>query len=337
MMPLRRLFLAMALLVASLCSASGHALEPGFLDIRQVAPESFRVFWRKPDVNGAPMAIDAVLPETCAPNIGPDPRHDGAAWVAAWVSTCPGGISGQVVEIDGLESQRTDVLLRLEFLDGGAGSHRLTPDVTTYTIPETPSTREVFSSYFQLGFDHILQGLDHLLFVFALLMLIRDPWRLVGAVTAFTVAHSITLALATLGLLSVPGPPVEATIALSIVFLAVEILKQEEGQQRLSQRFPWIASFAFGLLHGLGFAGALSEIGLPAGDIPAALLAFNVGVEAGQLAFVAAVLSAAALARAALPSLLAALRTPHAPGSTAMGYAIGSTATLWLVQRVMAF
>ncbi|SNT17570.1 HupE/UreJ family protein [Tropicimonas sediminicola] len=334
---LRQICLALALLFASMGSAQAHALEPGFLELRQIAPESFRVFWRKPDVNGAPMAIDAVLPETCTPTRGNDPQFDGAAWVSAWVAECPGGVSGGRLWIEGLESQRTDVLLSLQLLDASGTTHRLTPEATGYDIPEELSTWGVFTSYFQLGFSHILEGLDHLLFVFALLVLIRDPWRLLGAITAFTVAHSITLALASLGFLSVPGPPVEATIALSIVFLAVEILKREQGAERMSERYPWVVSFTFGLLHGLGFAGALNEIGLPEGDIPAALLAFNLGVEAGQVAFVAVILMALMFLRMALPRLREAARAPHSVTTNVMGYAIGCVATIWLAQRVAAF
>lgn len=337
MIPSLRLFLALMVLCLSFGSASGHALEPGYLDIRQMTPETFRVFWRKPDVNGAPMQIEARLPGTCTPDRGDTPQFDGAAWISAWLTECPGGLTGGTVRIEGLEGQNTDVLLRIQLQDSATTTVRLTPDQTGHEILAEPSGWGVFSSYFQLGFEHILEGWDHLLFVFALLVLIRDPWRLLGAITAFTVAHSITLAFASLGLLSVPGPPVEAVIALSIVFLAVEILKHDDVEQRLSERYPWVVSFSFGLLHGLGFAGALREIGLPQGDIPTALLAFNVGVEAGQIAFVMAVLAAIAMLRLILPRLVDALRNPHSIGGTAVGYAIGCVATFWLVERVSGF
>ncbi|RYH09049.1 HupE/UreJ family protein [Tropicimonas sp. IMCC6043] len=336
-MILRRAALALLLLLGSLAEVSGHALQPGYLDLRQLTADTWQVFWRKPDVNGAPMAIDAALPDSCMPAVGPDPAFDGSAWVSAWVADCPGGLGGREIAIPGLELQRTDVLVRLQPHDRSATTQRLTPEAPSHVLPETPSTWGVFQSYFRLGFAHILEGLDHLLFVFALIILVRDRWRLIGAITAFTVAHSITLALAALGRISVPGPPVEATIALSIVFLAVEILKHEDGALRLSERAPWLVSFAFGLLHGLGFAGALTEIGLPEGEIPAALLAFNLGVEGGQLAFVAAVLAAGAALRLAVPRVLAQARRAHSAGSMLTGYAIGGTATYWLVQRVIAF
>ncbi len=310
--------------------ATAHALDPGYLEIRQIASDTWSVHWRKPDVNGRPMAIDAVLPDGCAPARGPDPVSDGRAWVSSWVVECGAGITGQPIAIEGLETQKNDVLVRLHPLQAEPTILRFTPDAAIQKIPTEQTTWSVFSAYFLLGFEHILEGWDHLLFVFALFILVRDPWRLVGAVTAFTVAHSITLALATFGVLNVPGPPVEAVIALSIVFLAMEIVKGGEGRFRLSKQQPWIVCFGFGLLHGLGFAGALAEIGLPSSDIPAALLAFNVGVEAGQLSFIGA-----------LALLIAAGRFIAVPigqtATTVTAYGIGSVSMYWLIERVSGF
>jgi hydrogenase/urease accessory protein HupE len=254
------------------------------------------------------------------------------------MAACSGGLPGSTLEITGLDRTRTDVLVRVQPLEGAASTVRLTPEDIRFTVPVDPSTGAVFASYFQLGVVHILEGIDHLLFVFALLLLIRSPGRLVGAVTAFTLAHSITLALATLEIVHVPGPPVEAVIALSIVFLAVEILKSGQGPERLSERFPWVVSFSFGLLHGLGFAGALSEIGLPQGDIPAALLAFNVGVEAGQLLFIAAVMAGYWLLRYMPRHGRGALQAVHARRAPpAMAYGIGLVATFWVAERISGF
>ncbi|SPJ31128.1 hypothetical protein TRM7615_04668 [Falsiruegeria mediterranea M17] len=318
--------------------AQAHALDPGYLQLQHLDDDAWQVFWRKPTVQGEPMAIDAVLPSNCAPaRAEGDPQFDGAAWVSQWVALCPGGLAGQLIVIDGLEATRTDVLVRLSGPEGQALSKRLTADQTGFTVPIDMTEWAVFSSYVALGFDHILEGFDHLLFVFALLVLIRHPWRLVGAITAFTVAHSITLALATLDLIRVPSPPVEAVIALSIVLLAVEILRRREGGDQLTERYPWLLSFGFGLLHGLGFAGALAEIGLPQGDIPLALLAFNVGVEAGQLAFVAVILVTFAVLRWVAPKVTAVLRDPTSAGTLVMGYAIGGVATYWLAERVVGF
>ncbi|WP_170558141.1 HupE/UreJ family protein [Ruegeria atlantica] len=311
-----------------------HALDPGYLDLRQLTTNTWQVLWRKPDVNGSPMDIDAVLPAQCTQRRGLDPQSDGAAWIATWVVDCEGGIAGQTIVIDGLEQQRNDVLLRIQPISSEPSTFRFTPDTPVLTIPERPSTWSVLTSYFRLGFEHILEGWDHLLFVFALFVLVRDPWRLVGAVTAFTVAHSITLALATLGVLNVPGPPVEAVIALSIVFLALEILNRKDGKLRLSEQYPWIVCFCFGLLHGLGFAGALADIGVPTDDIVAALLAFNVGVEAGQLLFIAALSALIFASRLVLPALF---QKAGAVATPVTGYAIGCVSMYWLVERVSGF
>ena len=203
------------------------------------------------------------------------------------------------MRIDGLASTMTDALVRIEFVDGGEWVERLTPGAPQATIPAGQSGWAVAATYLKLGVEHILLGIDHLLFVLALILIAPNTRQLIKAITAFTVAHSITLAAATLGFVHVPPTPVEAAIALSIAFVAAEIVRAREGKAGIAARAPWIVAFAFGLLHGFGFAGALSEIGLPAGHIPVALLFFNVGVEIGQLLFVAVVLGLAALFRLA--------------------------------------
>ncbi|WP_247743607.1 HupE/UreJ family protein [Shimia sp. R10_1] len=281
------------------------------------------------------MAIDPSLPESCAPIARPEPNFDGAAWISSWVVDCPTGIAGETVTIDGLAAQRTDVLLRIEPLERSPLTIRLTPENPTHVIVEDASKLAVFGSYASLGFDHILEGWDHLLFVFALVLLIHDVRRLIAAITAFTVAHSVTLALASLGYINVPGPPVEAVIALSIVFMAAEILKCD--RRRLAVRAPWLISFSFGLLHGLGFAGALSDIGLPDQDIVIALLAFNVGVEAGQLAFVSVILLLMAIGRRLVASVPGQGATVTGLAHQTVSYAVGGIATFWVVERVMAF
>lgn len=317
--------------------ARAHALDPGFLDLRQIDEQAWQVFWRKPDVQGDPMLIDARLPETCTPARGGVPRSDGSAWVSHWTAICTGGLAGQTLTIEGLELQATEVLVRVQPQEGAPLIHRLTPDAVRFTLPDQQSSLAVFQTYGVLGFNHILAGLDHLLFVFALVLLIPNRGHLIGAITAFTVAHSITLALAALGHLSIPGPPVEAIIALSIVFLAIELLKREEGAPRLSERAPWIVAFAFGLLHGLGFAGALREIGLPDADVALALLAFNLGVEAGQLAFVAVVLTAGFALRKLVEVAGEIPEKLQTAGTVTAGYAIGGIATIWLAERLSAF
>jgi hydrogenase/urease accessory protein HupE len=222
------------------------------------------------------------------------------------------------------------VLLRVAYLDGSSSNQRLTPAAPETIIPARPSAFEVVQTYLVLGVEHILLGVDHLLFVLALLLLVRGLGRLVATVTAFTVAHSITLGAATLGFVHVPSAPVEAMIALSILFLASELARRRAAHapQDLTTRFPWLVAFAFGLLHGFGFAGALSEVGVPEEAVPLALLFFNVGVELGQLVFVAAVFLLAWVVRAS------AVRVPAA-WRTAVAYGIGSVAAYWAVERTL--
>jgi hydrogenase/urease accessory protein HupE len=330
----------LAALFAGLLGMAGevraHALEPGYLELQVLGPDTWGVLWRKPAVAGAPMPIDARLPEACDQRLPPDPRFDGRAFVASWVASCPGGLEGGEIAILGLEATRTDVLVRYELEAGRGEARRLTPGEPAFLVPETPGPLALLQSYLGLGIDHILQGADHLLFVFALLLLIRDPWRLVAAVTAFTVAHSLTLAAAALGWLVVPAPPVEAVVALSIMFLAAELLRSDAAEPRLSERYPWAVAFAFGLLHGLGFARALLEVGLPAGEVPLALFAFNLGVEAGQLLFIGFVVLVGSQLAKLYPGLVQTLREPGRTGATGMAYAIGGISAYWFVARIAA-
>lgn len=312
-------------------SVHAHALQPGYLELRAMGGDTWSVFWRKPDVQGEPMPIGALLPDTCTDRRGPEPQFDGAGWSARWITTCPDGLSGGTVAIEGLDSTRTEVLMRYE-LDPGVGqAWRLVPGAPSYVIPADPGAWEVVRSYTLLGFEHILLGADHLLFVLSLLLLIRNTRVLIGAITAFTVAHSVTLGAAALGWLDIPGPPVEAIIALSIMFVASEVLHRTPGQPRLSERAPWVVSFGFGLVHGLGFGSALSEIGLPQSEIVLALLSFNVGVEIGQLSFIFACLIGWTAIRHLLRSGLQFRLEKLAV------YGIGGMAAFWFVERVSGF
>jgi hypothetical protein len=315
-----------------------HELDPGFLDVSRLAGDTWRVFWKVPQAGGQPMNLAVVLPDNCTPREAPGaPRFDGRSFVWQWLVSCPNGIAGGTIAVRGLELTRTDVLIRFEAELGRVQSHRLTPSQTAFIVPQSPGAWGVFATYVSLGVTHILEGVDHLLFVFALLLLIRNWRTLLGAVTSFTVAHSLSLAAATLGWIVVPAPPVEAIIALSIMFLAAEQARPAGAGLRLTERFPWLVSFAFGLLHGLGFARALLNIGLPEGEVPLALFGFNVGVEIGQLLFIVAVMATAALLRRLYPALVAAVATRGRPGRTLMGYAIGSIAAFWFVARVAVF
>lgn len=312
----------------------GHALQPGYLELNLNGEERYEVIWKTPMVRGRPMAITAVLPENCEPRKPAPPVFDGAAYIARWSATCAGGLEGEVIRIDGLERTATDVLVRFAFADGAGGARRLTPDDPSFIVPTQPSRFEVVQTYLLLGVDHILTGVDHLLFVLALMLLVQGLRSMVVTVTAFTLAHSLTLAGATLGLVHVPGPPVEAVIALSIAFVAAEILRRSQGKPGLTARYPWSIAFAFGLLHGFGFAGALAEIGLPQGSIPIALLFFNVGIELGQLLFVALIVVSITFVRRLARRINA--RPPPWAGAVP-AYAIGSIAAFWVIDRIASF
>lgn len=310
--------------------AIAHELRPAYLDLRETAADEFSVLWKVPALGDMRLGLYARLPETCKAKAEPVRAIENGAFTERWRVACEDGLKGQEIVIDGLRSTLTDVLARIEYVNGTTEIARLTPQSPAFRVVGAQSGLEVAQAYFLLGVDHILSGIDHLLFVLALMLLIRDPCMLVKAITAFTVAHSITLAGAALGYFSLPQKPVEATIALSIAFVASELVKMKPGERRLSEAYPWIVAFTFGLLHGFGFAGALKEIGLPQTDVPLALFTFNVGVEAGQLMFVGAVLIAFKAA-----TLLATV--PLAPARLAAAYLIGTTAMVWLMTRIGGF
>ena len=326
-------FVFLLLAVVMPVAGSAHALDPGYLELSVMDETRWRVSWRMPDVGGRPMPIAPRLPQGCESSAPAAPVFDGRAWVTSFIATCPEGLTGRDLAIEGLSRTRTDVLVRYELAPGVVQTHRLTAETPAFTIPEDQGLAGVFTSYVWLGVTHILEGVDHLLFVFALLLLVRSPRRLLWAITAFTLAHSITLAGATLGWLRLPSAPVEVVIALSIVFLAYELSKPPERRDPVAERFPAVVSFGFGLIHGLGFAGALHEIGLPQDDVPLALLSFNVGVELGQLVFIAAVLALGFVARRLIPAI-----TRHgARLAQVSSYGIGTIAAFWVIERVSGF
>ena len=338
MLSVRGQLLALILFMISLSGfgtvACGHALQPGYLELHLVDTDLYSVLWKKPANRGKPMAISAVLPANCDHAIPPQSVWDGMAYLARWTAHCAGGLEGGEIRIDGLDQTSTDVLVRFDFNDGTVESRRLTSGNSSFIIPAIPSPFEVVHTYLVLGFKHILEGIDHLMFVLALLILVNGMRRLVITVTAFTLAHSLTLVGATLGLVQVPGPPVEATIALSIMFVASEIMHSRAGNAGLTEKYPWVVAFIFGLLHGLGFAGALAQIGLPQSSIPTALLFFNVGVEIGQLFFIACVFSIIALCR----TILNRISMPRTVWiSNVPPYLIGSAAAFWTIQRLVNF
>lgn len=332
---MRRLLLVLLTIIMGWLpvSLSAHALDPGYLEMQSIGQDRWRVKWRAPDVSGRPMPIEADLPENCLHDLPPAPVFDGRAWTTTWLTVCPGGLQGGIIGISGLDETNTDTLVRYELEPGRTQVQRLTSSETHFVVPEDPSVLDVLSSYVGLGVTHILEGVDHLLFVFALLLLIQDRARLFWAITAFTVAHSVSLAAASLGWINIPAPPVEAVIALSIVFLAYELSLPPAARDPVAKQFPWVVSFGFGLIHGLGFAGALREIGLPGGDIPLALFAFNIGVELGQILFIVFVLVIGAASARLFPRLRLQVRSLTRFAS----YGIGSIAAFWVFERLAGF
>jgi hydrogenase/urease accessory protein HupE len=322
------ILIALAALLAPL-PGRAHEVRPAYLELREDRPGEYSVLWKTPMLGEMRLALDPVFSGPVEALTLVATQMTGSAAVQTWRLRAE-SLRGQTLRIAGLETTLTDALVRITFLDGSTWVERLTPRQPGSPIPTRPGTWGVAGTYLTLGVEHILKGVDHLLFVLALLLLTKGTWRLVKTVTAFTVAHSITLGLATLGIVHVPSRPVEAVIALSIVFVAVEIVQVRRGRAGLAAQMPWIVAFIFGLLHGFGFAGALSEVGLPEGHIPVALLFFNLGVEAGQLLFVAGVLVLAAGIRCIQLSW---------PRWTELvpPYAIGSLAMFWVIQRVAVF
>ena len=330
-----QIIFALALFPLFLAASDSHAHEmrPGYLEIREIEKEIYDVLWKVP-AKGAEARLGLNLRfaddvEFLAEPVG---AFMGGAHVQKMRIKRDGGITGTELTIEGLSRTYTDVLLRFVREDGRELTHRITPESPSYVIENDPGAGSVAWTYFVLGVEHILLGIDHLLFVLALLLIVGGWKKLIGTITAFTIAHSITLALATLGFADVPGPPVEAIIALSIVFVAAEIIRGRNGHPGLTAKSPWIVAFTFGLLHGFGFAGALSDVGLPQTSIPLALLTFNLGVEAGQLLFVAAMVTFWLIVRRvgkrASPPRWIELVPP---------YAIGGMAAFWMIERVVGF
>ena len=373
-------------------------MRPAFLELTERAPGEFDVLWKVPAMGGTPLAGEelphpqpslagdpnapATMPCGCpAPTAaqlsrGVLPIHPSlpknavmlslprverifGAEINRWtVSTGPRGLDGWEVTVHGLQATMTDVLVRIALADGRVVSRLLRPDAPSFVFGKE-TAGPAAGGYFVLGVEHILFGIDHLLFVLALVLIVRGVGLLVKTIMAFTLAHSITLALATLGYVHVPSAPVEAVIVLSIVFVASEILRSRgpgvspvrpagfqpavradcrqdacvphrlEACATLTSRAPWLVAGTFGLLHGFGFAGALSQVGLPANDIPLALLFFNVGVEAGQLAFVVVALGVIALLRRIRLPEWAPILPPYAIGSVAMFWIIERTVAIW--------
>jgi len=324
---MRRIAACLWLLIGCLPAARAHEVRPGFLQVRETAADTFEVLWKVPANGEYRLGLYARLPKECTgqPTQG---TFVGGAFVERWQAKCPGGLVGKTIRIDGLSGTRTDVLARVERLDGTTQTASLNPERTSFEVAAVPGGLEVAGTYFALGVHHILLGVDHLLFVLGLLLIVGNRWMLVKTITSFTIAHSITLAVATLGYASAPIPPLNAAIALSILFLGPEIVRAWRGETSFTIRHPWVVAFAFGLLHGFGFAAGLATMGLPQRDIPVSLLFFNLGVEAGQLSFVIVVL----LLERAFRNL--EIRWPRW-AELLPGYTVGSLGAFWAIQRTL--
>ena len=319
---MRRVILALLALCCMALPASAHEVRPAYLEVTETDPGTFAVTWKQPVLDGKRLKLDPVFPGGC------DRERERADAVAGtliqrWEMKCD--LSTGHIEIAGLERTLTDAFVRIDRLSGDDLSAVLRPGALRLDLSSPSGAPTV--TYFRIGVEHILFGFDHLLFVLGLVLLVR-PRQLLATVTAFTLAHSITLAAASLGGITLPGPPVEIVIAMSISLLGAETIYRSRGRETLSQRRPWLIAFGFGLVHGFGFAGALGEIGLPKGAEVLALLLFNLGVEVGQVAFVLAVLLLVFLA-----TRLA--RLPLAPARMVAAYAIGITGAYWAIERIV--
>jgi len=328
---MRGLVLLLALFAAWVSvPVRAHELQPGFLELTETAPGSYQVLWKLPSLGESSdvrMPMFPVFPQTCRQVGEARSERAGTAWVFTARLECKGGLAGQTIAIEGLEAFSTDVLVRAQRADGGVETHVVKPTQPSITLQSAGDGRRGAWAYLYLGIEHILLGIDHLLFVLGLLLIVRDRWTLVKTVTAFTLAHSITLAVATFGIAQVAPAPLNAVIALSILFLGPEIVRRWRGETSFTIRHPWVVAFAFGLLHGFGFASGLAQLGLPKSEIPLALLLFNVGVEIGQLAFVIAILMLERAFR------LLQIRWPTAV-QRLPGYVVGTLGAYWTIQRV---
>ena len=321
----------LAALAFALFSAatSAHEARPAYLELKETAPNQFKVLWRTPVLAGMRLPIGLRLPSGVKDLDEPSVQElTDSLLERRTIDAGPNGLGGKRIEFPGLQLTITDVLARVELLDGRSSTTIARPGQPWIEVAESRGAGATALAFFVQGIEHILLGFDHLLFVLGLLLIVRTPWMLLKTITAFTVAHSITLALATLGVASVPAPPLEAAIALSILFLAPEMVRAGRGETSFTLRHVWLVAFAFGLLHGFGFASGLTAVGLPQSDIPLALLTFNLGVEAGQLAFVALILGTMRVLR---------VREFRWRRSVELlpAYVVGSLGAFWTIQRVV--
>ena len=323
-----RLFAILAGVVLSGIFLSAHEARPAYLELKETAPGQWAVLWRTPVLAGMRLPVALALPDDIKNVTEPKVEELADSVVERRsIDASPNGLAGKRIEFPGLQLTITDVLVRVEMLDGRKWTTIVHPSQPWVELAANQSTWGVAGTYVVQGIRHILFGADHMLFVLGLLLIVKDRWMLLKTITAFTVAHSITLAIATLGYAEVPVVPLNATIALSILFLGPEIVRSWRGESSFTIRHPWVVAFAFGLLHGFGFASALTSAGLPRHELPLALLSFNIGVELGQLGFIGLVLALARSFR------ILEIRWPRWM-ELLPGYTVGSLGAFWTIQRV---
>ncbi len=323
-----RLLSIVLLLLVGGAIVRAHEVRPGFLELRETTPGTYSLLWKRPAGGESPVYVVPILPRDCRLATGGQQQLTPGAPVVRGTLECPVSIQGRTIEIDGLASTTADVIVRVHHADGRLESHVLKPIDPQATLGAPTTGWQRALGYLRLGIEHILLGVDHLLFVLGLLLIVRDRWMLVKTITSFTLAHSLTLAIATLGYASAPLPPLNAAIALSILFLGPEIVRTWRGETSFTIRHPWVVAFAFGLLHGFGFASGLAAMGLPKAEIPLALLLFNAGVELGQVAFVLVVI------RLEHSFRVLEVRWPRLV-ERLPGYAVGSLGAYWTIQRTL--
>ena len=326
--------LTLVLTIATLLSPpplGAHELLPALLQLNETAPGRVEVLWQTPLNQGQPLPLTPVFPADCSLAAEPRQSLSPRSLLVRSALRCRQPLRGRALAIEGLAGSGTEVLLRWREAGGDWRTQVIRPGEPRASLAGAagPAKAPALPVYLGMGVEHILLGPDHLLFVLGLLLIVQGRRKLLKTVTAFTVAHSLTLAAATLGVLHLPAPPLEAAIALSILFLGPEIVRRWRGESSLTIRHPWLVAFLFGLLHGAGLAGGLQQLGLPRGETLQALALFNLGVEVGQLLFIAVVLSLARLwRRRRLPTPLWLRRLP--------GYLVGSLGAYWAIERTVA-
>lgn len=324
---MRILLAALVTLLLGHTAAAADELRPGYIALDQRDDSHWDMSVMTPlQEFGIGRPVSPIIPENCRATGGGRPVYTGGSASVKTALECAGPLKGHRVAVPDLAGS-SEVFVRVAPLGESERVYRITPSAMAVTISGQSPVGGTVLDYLEMGIEHILQGWDHLLFVIALVLLVGRTGPIVKAVTAFTVAHSLTLIATTLDVVRLPSKPVEALIALSIILIAVEVVKSDRNEQSLSQRVPWVVAFLFGLVHGFGFAGALHEIGLPANDVPLMLVSFNIGIEIGQLLIIGGVIAVRGVIGRLAPTMLR-------PSTLAASYAIGITSSYWLIDRL---